>query len=376
MTTKGKRIAYFVHDLGDAAVVRRVQMLHAGGIEVTVLGFRRGDTAPARIEGARAIDLGRTGNGQFVQRILAVLRSLARFGAIRRAAAEADVVMARNLEMLVLAARAAGRRRLIYECLDIHRLLLGSGMASRLIQAIERALLRHVDLIVTSSPRFIADYFHARRGLTTPVLLIENKVPAFDAPVTPAPAAPARAPWVIGWFGMLRCRRSLAMLGDIARQSEGRIEVVIAGIPAENEFPDFAAQLEAMPGVRYVGRYKPADLATLYAGVHFAWAIDYFEEGLNSTWLLPNRLYESICYGAVPIALAPVETGAWLARHGVGLTIGDPVQELPGFFAGLDEAQLMAMRDALAALPQTDLTIGRAECAACVAQILGESAPD
>ena len=37
------RIAYFVHDLSDPAVGRRVRMLRTGGAEVTVLGFRRAE---------------------------------------------------------------------------------------------------------------------------------------------------------------------------------------------------------------------------------------------------------------------------------------------------------------------------------------------
>ena len=45
--------------------------------------------------------------------------------------AGADVVLARNLEMLIIASRArnlyAPRAALVYECLDIHRLLLSQG---------------------------------------------------------------------------------------------------------------------------------------------------------------------------------------------------------------------------------------------------------
>ena len=40
--------------------------------------------------------------------------------------------------------------------------------------------------------------------------------------------------------------------------------------------------------------------------VHFTWAIDFYEAGANSDWLLPNRLYEGGAHGAVPIALAGV----------------------------------------------------------------------
>jgi succinoglycan biosynthesis protein ExoL len=61
--------------------------------------------------------------------------------------------------------------------------------------------------------------------------------------------------------------------------------------------------------------------------VHFTWAIDFYQEGANSTWLLPNRLYEGGLHGAVPIALRDVETGRWLQQHGLGLLLELPLEE-------------------------------------------------
>jgi len=54
------KVAYFVHDLTDPAVGKRVSMLTTAGAEVTVLGFRREDKAVETIERARTVDLGRT----------------------------------------------------------------------------------------------------------------------------------------------------------------------------------------------------------------------------------------------------------------------------------------------------------------------------
>jgi hypothetical protein len=71
------RIAYFVHDLSDPAVGRRVRMLRTGGAEVTVLGFRRAERAP-EIAGAAVVDLGRTYDAAFAQRIGKVLAAVAR----------------------------------------------------------------------------------------------------------------------------------------------------------------------------------------------------------------------------------------------------------------------------------------------------------
>ena len=363
-----RHLAYFVHDLGDAAVARRVAMLQSGGMRVTLVGFHRHDTPPATLGGAVVIDLGKTRDGRMAHRIMAVLKTLVRLGRVRDATRSCDAIMARNLEMLVIAACIRGHRRLVYECLDIHRLLLGNGLMARAVQAIERRMLHNCDLVITSSQRFIDSYFQPRRLTDAPILLVENKVLALTgARVTPATPPPG-PPWVIGWFGMLRCRRSLRILLDIVREGGGRVELVLAGIPSDAEFGDLDAILQ-LPGVRFLGRYGAEDLPSLYGGVHFAWAIDYFEEGLNSVWLMPNRLYEALAHGAVPIALAEVETGAWLRRHGVGVVVDVAANDVPALLNRMTPDSYAALRTSVAAIAPEAVTNGPDACAALVVAI-------
>ena len=133
------RVAYFVHNLADAAVARRIAMLHAGGAEVIVAGFCRAETAPLTVAGAPAVALGRTHDAALKQRAGQVARNLVRPRAMVEAARGADVIVARNLEMLALARsaqRRAGVPRLVYESLDIHRSLLGGGIASKALREV------------------------------------------------------------------------------------------------------------------------------------------------------------------------------------------------------------------------------------------------
>lgn len=316
----GSTIAYLVHDLGDAAVARRVEGLRAGGAQVEVAGFYR-RAAPANVAGAPAFPLGRSHDARLGQRVWLVARSLFAPGRLKTLVRRSDIVVARNLEMLAIgAALAHPRQTLVYECLDIHRKLLGQSLASRALRFIERRLLKRTARVIVSSPAFERDYFRALQGWQGPVDLIENKVSA--APESPIAASPDGGPWTIGWFGMLRCRRSLAILSNLVARADGRVRVLVAGIPSTDVFADLPAEIARHPGMEYVGPYRAADLPRLYGRVHFAWCIDYFEEGLNSAWLLPNRLYESLAYGVVPVALAEVETGRWLDQAGVGLRLG------------------------------------------------------
>ena len=140
------KIVYFVHDLSDPAVHRRVRMLVAGGAAVTLIGFRRSAEAPNAVEGLRPIDLGQTADGMLVRRMLSVVGALVRLGGMAEHICHANVILARNLEMLVPAIRArkryAPQATVAYECLDIHRMLLSNRLHGRLFRLLESKLFR------------------------------------------------------------------------------------------------------------------------------------------------------------------------------------------------------------------------------------------
>ncbi|WP_159982330.1 MULTISPECIES: glycosyltransferase [unclassified Novosphingobium] len=386
--SRAASLAYLVHDLDDAAVRRRVDLLAGEGFVVGLGGFRRhpeevtgatGAYPPSfsahTTSGCGVLDLGQTMDARLGQRLVAVTKRMLSPGTMRDLCAGAPVIVARNLEMLVLAWRIRRpQQRLVYECLDIHRLMLGSGGKSRLMRWIERRLLARTDLVIVSSPAFARDYFATRQGRRERVLLVENKVPVERRAVSAVERRVGDGTvWTIGWFGMLRCRKTLEQLAGLAASSRGRIKVVIAGIASPAEFPDFPAQVAALPGLRYLGPFRQNDLASLYDKVDFVWAIDYFEQGLNSDWLLPNRLYEGLANGVPPIALKGVETGRWLQQHGVGVLVHDPVAELPELLANLTSSAHGLMGEAIAILPEHALYQTSAERREIVAAIAGHA---
>jgi hypothetical protein len=375
------KVAYFVHDLSDPAVHRRVRMLRAGGAAVVLIGFRRSDEPVDAIEGVRAIDLGRTRNAKLAQRVASVAKTLIGTEHLAEELRGADAILARNLEMLLIAARA--RRRyapdatMIYECLDIHRLLLSKHMAGSVLRGLESRLWREVDLLLTSSPAFLRNYFEPR-GFPSNVRVVENKVLWLDRrrdaelPL----ARPLGPPWRIGWFGMIRCAKSLDILRSLADKAGGAVEVIIRGRPSDAVFPDFAAAIAGSPHLRFAGLYRnPEDLPAIYREVHFNWAIDYFEVGQNSSWLLPNRIYEGSLLGAVPIALAHVETAHWLTRQRAGVVLREPLEaNLAEFFTSLDAAAYSRFASEIASLPRESLVDGPRECRELVRAVCGSSA--
>jgi succinoglycan biosynthesis protein ExoL len=362
------KLAYFAHDLADAAVHRRVRML-ARSFDIAVLGFRRSAEPIPSVAGCPAVDLGRTFNAQLAKRAGSVLRAALTVPFWRKHVVGADIIMARQLEMLTLAALArrlaAPRAMLVYECLDIHRMMIGHGTAHAALRALERRLLRGSDLLAVSSPAFLSEYFanpawSSDQSWCPPHVLLENKVLASELPDSQSDCgiAPAAGPpWRIGWFGVIRCRRSLLLLSALCRALPGMVEVTIRGRVSDDVIPDFDQIVAATPGIEFLGRYdRHTDLPNIYGAVHFNWVMDFFESPGNSEWLLPNRLYEGSLYGAVPLGLASVETGRWLQRHGCGILLDEPLEDtLVALFKGIDQATYVDARGAVARLRREDL---------------------
>jgi succinoglycan biosynthesis protein ExoL len=364
------KIIYFVHDLSDAAVCRRTRMLSVGGASVTPVGFRRGKT-PRSVAGIPAIELGSTVDGKLASRAFSVLVALVKLDRIAGHIQGANVLLARNLEMLALAVRArnmyAPKARIAYECLDIHRLLLSNRPDGRMLRLLETKLWDNVDLLLTSSPGFVRNYF-GPRGFPSRISVVENKVLLEEEGDHEQPPRRPGPPWRIGWFGAIRCRKSLDVLRSLTSIAKGRVEVVIRGRPSDASFSDFDKVIGNDPTLQFAGPYRsPADLPNIYGDVHFSWAIDYYESGQNSAWLLPNRIYEGSLYGAVPIALADVETGRWLTERKVGVVLGEPLeQQLRTFFQQLDSGAFSVLAGRMDALPRGDLLASRSDCRALV----------
>lgn len=370
------RVLYLVHDLEDAAVRRRWLMLDAGGAVTRVAGFRRSQLAGGQTLPKQAIDLGETRNGAFVHRAAKTVTSTKAL--IRALNGERpDIIIARNLEMLFLARQVARQFKpapaIVYESLDIHRLLLRKDVVGTLLRRIERSLMTRAALVVTSSPAFIDNYFAPLQHLNLPVLLLENKVLDITGTALVTEDEPHRTQdgvLTIGWFGALRCRKSLALLSAFTRQIDGRVKVLMRGKPAYNEFEDFDAQIAAEPHIRFDGPYRAEDLKDLYARVDLTWAIDFFEEGQNSKWLLPNRLYEGSRYGSVPIAIDGTQTARFVRQHGIGLILDEATPEaLVRLFDRLDGPKLNALRDTLKAQPASLFTATRQDCVGFVGRL-------
>jgi succinoglycan biosynthesis protein ExoL len=338
-----------------------VQGFRDDGLDVTGFMMRRRDDVAVDWEN---VDLGRTFDGNYTQRVKSILSGAKQAAAEREKLAKADVIYARNLDMLAtafLAKRHTGLKTpVIYEALDVHRLLTRKDLIGLAFRRIEGALLSRTRRLVVSSPAFVDNHFAIHHKGKYRHVLVENRLAA-GADYGRRPdlhAPPAEDALRIGWVGALRCHRSLSLLLDAAKTLGPRVRIVMHGIPALKEIPDFHERIKGLPNVEFHGRYQsPEDLSRIYSGLDVVWAGDFMEAGYNSVWLLPNRLYEGGYYAVPPIAPAGTQTSNWALARGVGFAVKEDLAvNLPDLLEHLAEhrAEILANRKRLLDLP--DLT--------------------
>jgi succinoglycan biosynthesis protein ExoL len=356
---RGLRLIYLAFDSNDSRVLHRARTLENTGADLVVAGFRR-DRTPAISRGNwESLDLGRTVDEDYANRILGIFRGAYILWRKRASLRNTQGIISRNIEQFLLARviQLFARKRIpiAYECLDIHHLMIKKGVVSALFRATERWCLRHCDLLIVSSPAYIEEYFKPTQGFHGKWQLIENKLgPQFT--LTPRPAkrsAPTQRPLRIGWFGILRCARSFEMLLQIADARPNDVEIIIRGIQGSSAVEDFQQRIDARPNVEYLGPYKnPDDLASLYDDVDVTWAIDYFEEGGCSEWLLPNRLYESGYFGVPMLTRSGTATADYVRESGIGWSIEEPVAEQAiKLIDAMDEQKYEVVSERIANLP-------------------------
>ncbi len=331
-------IAFFGHDSNESTIRKRVCALQRNGADVTGFMFDRRREMALPAPDWNNINLGVTEDGHHGRRLFSLMQAIVILWCHRAVIRQADILYARNIDMLALAwlgrLLARSHAPIVYEALDVYPAFTGRGVKAAILRLLERQLLACSRLLVVSSPYFVDRYFSPVQRYTGEWFLLENKLGSEHETVRPLDhirnQSDERA-WTIGWFGVLRCNRSLEILRAIASRLGNRIAVHIRGVPSE---PDGITRelLESVaaetPNISYFGTYQnPRDLQEIYSAVDFAWAIDFSACGANSDWLIPNRLYEGGLYGVPALARAGTATGDIVERDDRGWTFREPMEE-------------------------------------------------
>lgn len=358
---QGRKLVFFAQDVSDTSTVKRAEAFLAEGFDLVLFSFRRDRYHRDFLPPWPVVVLGRTADGRYLRRALALLRgavTVAKKGSTLRAA---KLLYARNIDQLILALLARTLFRLsvpiVYEVLDIQPAFVRRGLSNALLRALERFGLHRIQLLVVSSPAFVEHYYRARQGYTGPWRLLENKLPpsVLSMPRIPATVRKKRGgyTWIVGYFGLIRGDTTFEMMERVAARLRDRVQFQIRGVLTTVDRSRFDEMLSRNSNMVYLGEYvSPRDLAALYGTVDFAWAIDLENAAHNSRWLLPCRFYEAGFYGVPCLGVRDFEIGRLIDRLDAGWTFTQPLEDsLVRFFQTLTPAEYEVKRARLAGLP-------------------------
>lgn len=373
------RIVFFASDRAEIAQIRRIRHYRQAGHSVASFSMVKRDGQLRQAPDWQDVDLGEIENENLPKRLARALLSLGTVWRNRALLRQADVISARNIDMVVLAWLArqlsGSKAPIIYECLDIHGIFTGTGRKSAIARWVERKMLDRCTLLLVSSPGFIRGYFERIQGYRGKWALIENKLVFEDQPLPRPAAAPApRQPLVLGWVGTIRCAPSLRLLAATAAALPDDVKILIRGMVHRHAVPDFDAVVSRHGNIEYGGPYSyPEGLAEVYGSCDLVWSQDLWQQNANSSWLLPNRIYEASWFGCPSIAVATTETGRAVADGGLGFTVpsADP-EALISLLKSLGRDRIAAASQALLARPGTDFQLTTDDINRAVAAALGQ----
>lgn len=364
----GAHVLLFCSDLNEASQQKMIGGFLAAGHRVTTASFKRRNM-PEASPAWRDIDLGTLGNGVGLRRLWRLAGSLAKVARLSRSAGSFDHIVARDLDMALLAlwgrVWSSGRPPVVYVSLDVHGVLSRGGIIGWLARWVERRVLSGATALVVSSPGFLRAHFEARQGYTGEVRLLENRVLWPDV-APPRVTTPQEGVPVLGWVGALRCPRSFALLAEAARRAGDELRVELHGAVHYHQLPNFDRTVASTPALTWHGAYKyPQDLGRIYGRLSCVWGQDLWQSGANSDWLLPNRIYEAGYFGCPILAVAGTETGRRVAQDGSGVVLEHA--QVDAILAALRDRDTLALaRRRVQRLPAQRFSQTSAQMAACV----------
>ena len=347
------KIIYLGVKMEHHGVQRRIRGLRSSGLDVAAFAYQR--TAMKPVAGIHSLGqaaeeaglVSRMAEMRAAQRVLR--KAVPQLGRVR-------AIYARNLDLAVSAVTIARHLPepvpIIYEVLDIHPAMAGSGVKARFLRAVERYVLRHARGVVVSSPNFLDGYFRPIQGYGGKTFLMENKINGLDDCQVCAPTSiPDTGPLTITFSGIMRCAKSLRLLHGLALKRPETVRIRLAGTPLAYCKADHD-RLTSLPNVENIGAYTyPNDLWKIFDGAHLNWTMDFYDT-FNSPLLIPNRFYEGGIFCVPALVRDGSGTGKRAADWGIGIPMREPYEQSLLSVVDAPRDRLRAERDRMAALPK------------------------
>lgn len=317
------KVLLLVPALSSVDGQNRLEELEKLGVECKVAGFQR-RYYPGKEWGKEVISLGYVEHVNYIKRLTTLLKAVPE---IRRQSNEVSYLLTLSFDLLLISwISLIGKSKkpgIIHDVSDIRSAFIGSHLAAKLLRCVERFLLRRVRVVIVTSWAYVTEYFQKIQKLhDVPFHLIENKLNPGSAPKPSQKAQRLSKPketFTIGYFGLIRCERSLQVLMEAASRLNGRIQVIIRGVFLGTE--SYQEKIENHPYITYEGSYvAPDDLRSIHDEVDFSWLV-HAHSNENTKWSRIFRFYHAAHYKCPMIAQEGSQDGIVVDQLGIGFNV-------------------------------------------------------
>lgn len=233
------------------------------------------------------------------------------------------IVMTSNFDTLFQAyiAKFFKRFEIRHQIRDLNKLQLESGFVARLVQLIEKNMLKKVSKLIVSSPSFISEYYS--KIFRNESLVIEN-IPRRDVWNNFKKKDFDINSFKIGFIGILRYKKSIKKLIETVEKLEEsniKVNVNFSGGSSPADLAEIKSYIKKDYLFNFSGPYQYArDIKKLHSEIDLIFAV-YDEHDLNCKIALPNKLYEAML-SKIPILVAKnTFVGRKVEKLGIGESI-------------------------------------------------------
>lgn len=348
------KILFFTTALEHTTYRKTAKMLQKEGASIRLIGFTRNNFPISEMDSLSTRNLGVISHGNYFSRIFRLLNLLL---ILRKEAKDYPVIYNFTIDTLLISKLSLSfkKKMWIYQIQDIRPIYFGNSLKSRIMRALEKWLMRHVDFVVVSSKNYYENYFQPLYGLDkSKIEIIENKLIFGSISPSFLERSSENKKITIGYFGVLRCERSWQILKHAATTNEKKLNVFLRGKPIA--IPNLENQIEDSNNIRYEGPYKsPDDLNELYNQVDVVWAAYPYNKSKDGNWKYARtiRFYEALAFKKPVIVQKGTPQAKDVEENGIGLVVDMAnIEETTQTILKIDQKQLDSWRDNINILPK------------------------
>jgi succinoglycan biosynthesis protein ExoL len=286
-----RKLLFIQSTFGDAHQMIRFLELSKHYKESQLLAFER--TYYETTQAIDFINLGEIHHGKLISRISVYFKAMRIIFNEKSTNSPTDIYFF-GFDLLPWIAVFGTRNkcRLIFEIPDIRESFFQRNLAARLMKSLLKYSLKPVFMVVVTSELFVNRFLKNHAIVPENYCVLENKV---HLPDNALPLKEMGLEIVIGFFGLIRCEKSLQFLLQLL-DSTDKFKLLIYGYFI-NISQETQTRIKEHPKVSFKGAYKsPQDLKKIYSQIDLSWVAYPFQDPSkdgNFRYAMTNRYYEA-----------------------------------------------------------------------------------